>query len=150
MVCSTSVDNVSPPLPKGHHCDSVLSMWTDQAYATQLPKTFQCLIYGLRRMTGVHSRGVHGARCDGNHRTSRSSQTDHRGGTGFSPGQRMNSMPLLSNSNCFAALLVEEVYESDSISSTITAAEDTTAILTSPTLRSQLRKHPNWEKQLPE
>ena len=61
----------------------------------------------------------------------------------------MNSMPSLSNSNRFAALLVEEVYESDSIPSTITAAEDTTAILTSPTLRSQFRKHPNWEKQLP-
>ena len=46
----------------------------------------------------------------------------------------MNSMPSLSNSNHFAVLLVEEVYKSDSISLTITAAEDTTAILTSPTL----------------
>ena len=59
-------------------------------------------------------------------------------------------MPPLSSINRFAALSVEEVYESNSISLTDTTSNDPKAILTSPPPRNRFRKRPNWEKRLPE
>jgi hypothetical protein len=52
-------------------------------------------------------------------------------------------MPPLSSKNCFATLLVEEVYELNSIFSTDAITNDSKAIPTPPNT-------PKWEKQLPE
>ena len=61
----------------------------------------------------------------------------------------MSSTPLLSVKNRFAVLLVDEVYESNSISSTDLSASDVQAVLPPPSPRSCFRKRPNWEKRLP-
>src|ERR1700679_4279557 len=69
---------------------------------------------------------------------------------GFWRGQRVNSTPPLSTSNRFAVLSVEEVYESNSISSTDNTSNDPKAVLTPPPSRNRFPKRPNWEKRLPE
>ena len=61
----------------------------------------------------------------------------------------MSSTPPLSAQNRFAVLSVDEVYESNSISSTDLSTSDAQAILTSPSPRSRFHKRPKWEKQLP-
>jgi hypothetical protein len=65
----------------------------------------------------------------------------------------VSGMPLLSSTNRFAMLLVEEVYKLNSISSTDTIANDSKAIPTPPNAlkpRSRFRNHPKWERRLPE
>jgi len=56
----------------------------------------------------------------------------------------------LSSVNRFAALSVEEVYESDSISSTDTTVNGLKDILTPLIPQNRFRRRPKWEKQLPE
>ena len=46
-------------------------------------------------------------------------------------------------------LSVDEVYESNSISSTDLSASDAQAVLPPPSPRSHFHKRPNWEKRLP-
>ena len=63
--------------------------------------------------------------------------------------QRVSSTPPLSAKNRFAVLSVDEVYGSNSISSTDLSASDAQAILPPPSPCLRFHKRPNWEKQLP-
>ena len=61
----------------------------------------------------------------------------------------MSSTPPLSVKNRFAVLSVDEVYESNSISSTDLSASNAQAVLPPPSPCLRFRKCPNWEKRLP-
>jgi hypothetical protein len=55
-------------------------------------------------------------------------------GRGFWARQRVSGMPPLSLSNCFAVLSVDEVYKSNSISSTDSIVDNSQAVPSPPPL----------------